>query len=585
MAGRRELDQSADACPFAPGSSPPKKGSFDGLLNVYDGFFGNWKLVTLSLVVTSLILMYSIASVSAPMVSLPSTPATWSIPGPKIVHSEGWAKARVAPRFDDVTVHEGDLILDGSDVLLIEDETFILGGKLYVMDEASVVLRNAELLLGFKIESTQQVAYHIDTPGSIAFFYDSSTLEAVDSSIACSGKALTIVLNGQSQWSVSNSDLSRANLALCEEASLEMTGSDVSRLGAGGDASADLLDCNVDWIGPTRAYKLGSWTDCSLRLAGSDVKLLELEFRDDARVLVSRQILGHHGLWNTYLNASEGGSAFNVTLEDTTISDQVTLRALDGDMEVRGLEGNYLLYGGRGALEVRDCVVNVVSASDTRINNSVCYLLSLSDDDESLVVDSRIDNVHYHGFRGTARYENVKIGRASYEYDCDGYIEGTITYAKDYLPYERWGSSGLTRTYEVIAHDEGRALGSVSLSLFGDEGEVLWNGETNDEGIAEFTVRLAASSSAPSLTYPDALQLEYGEPLRLEAHFGNQKQKVNVAFDSDTPLVFTFDPVNFPLHFLGRSYLTVVSGSFFVVIVLGYALSRTRDARYFLFDA
>lgn len=585
MADRGELDRSADACPFAPGSSPPKKGTLDGILNVYDGFFGNWKLVTLSLVVTSLILAYSIASVSAPMVSLPSTPATWSIPGPKIVHSEGWEKAGVTPRFADIAVHEGDLILDESDVLLIEDETFILGGKLYVMNEARVVIRNGELLLGFKIDSKQQGTYHLDPKGSVAFFYDSSTLEAVDSSITCSGKALAIILNGRSQWSVSNSDLSQANLALCEEASLEMMGSDVSRLGVGGDASLDVRDCDIDWVGPTRALKLGSWTDCSLSLAGSDVKHLELEFRDDARVLVSSQILGHHVLWNTYLNASEGGSAFNVTLVDTTISDQVTLRAVDGDMEVRGLEGNYVLYGERGVLEVRDCVVNVVSASDTSINNSVCYLVSLSDDDECLIVDSRIDNVHYHGYKGTARYENVKIGWASYENDCDGFIEGTITYAKDYLSFEQWALGGFTRTYRVIAHEKGRALGSVSLLLYSKSGELLWKGETNDEGIAEFKVRMASSRSIPSFTSPDVLRLEFSETLSLEASLGKKIHNVDVNFGSDTPLVFSFDSANFPVYVLRRSYLTVVSGSIFVVIVLGYVLSCTRDARHFLFDA
>jgi len=584
MAGKRELDRSAEACPFAPGSSPPKKGTFDGLLNVYDGFFGNWKLVTLSLVVTSLILVYSIASVSAQMVSLPTIPATWSIPGPKIVHSEGWEKARITPRFADITVHEGDLVLDGSDILLIEDETFILGGKLYVMDEARVVIRNGEFLLGFKIDSKQQGMYQLDPPGSVAFFYDSSTLEAVDSSITCAGKALAIILNGRSRWSVSNSDLSRANLALCEEASLEMMGSDVSRLGVGGDASLDMRDCDVDWVGPTRALKLGSWTDCSLLLTGSDVKHLELEFRDDARVLVTSHILGHHGLWNAYLNASEGGSAFNVTLEDTTISDQVTMTVMDGDMEVQGLEGNYILYGGRGVLEVRDSVVNVVSASDTRINNSVCYLLSLDDNDESLVVGSRIDNVHYRGFKGTARYENVKIGRASYEYDCDGYIVGAITYAKDYLPYERGVSGGITRTYRVIAHDEGRALETVGLSLYRDR-ELLWKGMTNDEGIAEFTVRASSYRFIPSSMYPDALQLEYDDTLTLKANLGDQIKNVEVAFVSDTPLVFSFDSANFPVYFLGRSYLTVVSGSIFVVIVLGYVFSRARDAQHFLFHA
>jgi len=583
MAGKRDLDRSAEACPFAPGSSPPKKGTFDGLLNVYDGFFGNWKLVTLSLVLTGLILGFSIASVSAPMVSFPSTPATWSIPGPKIVHTEGWEKAMVTPRFAEVTVHEGDLVLDGSDVLLIEYETFVLSGKLYVMDEARVVLRSGELLLGFKIDSKRQ-AYHIDPQGGVAFFHDSSTLEAVDSSITCSGKALAIVLNGRSRWSVSNSDLSRANLALLDDASLEIIGSEVSRLGVGGDASADVLDCTVDWVGPTRAFKLGSWTDCILRLAGSDVRNLELEFRDDARVIILSQIVGHHGFWNAYLNASEGGSAFNVTLEDTTISDQVMLRAVDGEMKVRGVNGNYILYGGEGPLEVRDSVVNVVSASETRINNSVCYLLSLGDDDESLVVDSRIDNVHYRGFKGTARYENVKIGRASYEYDCDGYIEGAITYAKDYMPYERGVSRGLTRTYRVIAHDEGRALGSVGLSLY-RERELLWKGVTNDEGIAEFTVRASASRFILSSTYPDALQIEYDDSLTLKANLGDQIQNVKVAFGSDTPLVLSFDSVNFPVYFLGRSNLTVVSGSVFVFIVLGYALSRSRDSRHFLLDA
>lgn len=581
MAGRK-LEESVDACPLVPGSAPPRKGIFDTLLNFYDGFFGNWKLVTLSLLLASVALGYSMMTVPAPMVVLPELPDSWSIPfAYSFSHHDSWGSKR-APSYTEVTVQEGDLVLEGGDVLVIENMTLVLNGEILVRDGAKLILRDGELFVNQSLDykrsskSLEPVYYH-----HAVRFEDSSTLQATDSKIVSIDGEGSIGFFGDSCGEVSGSDLSRINLHVSDHASFEASYSSINWMVVGGAASVDLGDCQISRVGLPHDLSSGSWEDCSIVVARSRVRDLELEFKDDAYVVLSTPIQGYHAFWNPYSNVTVRGMAVNMTLRETRVLGQVELTMLDGDMRVEGLSGGYVVRCLKGSLSVSDSVVDVVGAVESAcINNTVCNALQFYDLGQGTVVDSKVGSVTYQRFKGNVAYDNVIIDDVYVESYCDGRIEGSIRYAKNPYKFTKWGEGGLTREFRVLAHDDGRALQDVKLNVYDKDGSLLWSGKTDPQGAADFSIRSVLYTSPVNQA---TLEQRYSVPLELEAELAGVSQKATVSFGVSTPIVFDLDAGNAAAYAVGRGHLTVLSGSVIVLIVIGFSvyclqyITRSRD--------
>ncbi len=575
IADRGKLKESLDACPFAPGTTPPKKGPLDILLKHYDGFFGNWKLVSLSLVLAGIVLGYSVIAAPASMVSLPGSPDSWSIPFAFSPSHYDVKRSDRTPRFSDVTVHEGDLVLEGRDVLLIENRTLVLKGDILVKDMAKLVMINGELLVQHKTDIENPFS-----PLETCFYHHkisfkgSSTLQATDSMITSQNGEISIGFFGESQGSILDSDLSCVDIHGRDDASIEASGSSISQIILGGAASVEVFDCDIGWIGLAHDYTHGIWDECGVVVDQSRVRSLELEFKDDAHAIVSSPILGHHDFWNTYTNITREGSAFNVTLRDTYVLDQVLLTMLDGDMEVSDLSGRYMIYGLKGSLRVSDCVVDVVGAAgSTLVNNTVCNSLQFHDLGQNTIIDTKIGSVYYHGFKGNITYENVLISETSDLSGCDGYIGGTITQEKGLFKYAWLGIAGITRGFRVLVHDEGRAINKAELTLYDEDDALIWSGETNREGVADFSIRFVSYKSPMN---HDTIERNFNEPLRLEAKIGDVKQEAVVTFGVSTPIVFDLDSKNVTVNEFGTENLKALSGSMIVFLLAGFSLHHTQ---------
>ncbi|UCD44148.1 MAG: hypothetical protein JSV27_08390 [Candidatus Bathyarchaeota archaeon] len=587
MAGRK-LEESMDACPLAPSTDPPSKGVFDTLLNFYDGFFGNWKLVTLSLLLASVALGYSMMTVPAPMVVLPGLPESWSIPfAQSFSHHDSWGSRRT-PSYTEVTVQEGDLVLEEGDVLVIENMTLVLNGEMLVRDGAKLILQEGELFLNQSLDykrsfkSLEPVYYH-----HAVRFEGSSTLQATDSEIVSLDGECSIGFFGDSRGEVSGSDLRRINLCVSDRASFAASHSSINWVVVDSAASVDLGDCQISRVGLPHDLSRGSWEDCSIVVARSRIRDLELEFKDDALAVVSTPIQGYHAFWNPYSNVTVRGMAVNVTLRETRVQGQVQLTMLDGDIQFKGLSGSYEVHSLKGSLSVSDSVVDVVVAAESAfINNTVCSTLQFSDLVQGTVVDSKVGSVKYLRFKGYVAYDNVIIKDALVDSYCNGRIEGTISYAKSPYRFSTWGEGGLTRVFRVLAHADGRALKDVKLKVYDKGGSLLWSGETDTQGAAGFSVRSVLYTSPVDQA---TLEQRYSEPLVLEAESAGVSQKAMVSFGVDTPIVFAFDAGNAAAYAVGREHLAVLSGSVIVLIVIGFSLyclqyitrSRSRPRPYF----
>jgi len=67
-------------------------------------------------------------------------------------------------------------------------------------------------------------------------------------------------------------------------------------------------------------------------------------------------------------------------------------------------------------------------------------------------------------------------------------MEGTITFTDDTYVSD-WYESTITRTYPVIVTDsDGSAVANAPLSLYSNDGVLLWTGVTDSEGGASFEI-------------------------------------------------------------------------------------------------
>ena len=70
VVGSKPKETLEDACPFPPGYEPPKRsGLTNDLINFYDEFLGNWKIVAAIITAASLVLAYSILNVPPPPIT------------------------------------------------------------------------------------------------------------------------------------------------------------------------------------------------------------------------------------------------------------------------------------------------------------------------------------------------------------------------------------------------------------------------------------------------------------------------------------------------------------------------------------
>ena len=151
-------------------------------------------------------------------------------------------------------------------------------------------------------------------------------------------------------------------------------------------------------------------------------------------------------------------------------------------------------------------------------------------------------------FSGNVFFDNVTIVHCGGFYNSQYFIYGIVEMGTF---IGGWVSSNVTRNYNVVARDmSDNPMENVELTLFGQNYEAIWNGNTDTLGKANFNV-----------TFTDS---NYTDTLKLEAVKGNFSATMNVSFLSDTPLILT----------LGTYNVAVIDLTpFKTVIGQGYSLS------------
>lgn len=586
---KRRAIRERDACPIPPGTEPPRRRGrpVEILLNFYDDFLRNWKIVLSVLTAASLVLAYSLLTVPPPPISLPGEPDAWSRHIPEPTYYIWFIEAVWEPKFENQIVHDGDLILEGDDVLIVENSTYILNGELLVRDNARLVLRNAELYVK---EKRSWIPTDLLPSPFVVVFNDTATLEAYNSSIAYPvGGWLDIGFLQFSDAAIDSSDFSRAFIYGDDHSKLKITNSEVERLIITKDSICEIVNSEISGISCVSCYHgqlrghflLGVWDSCRVDAWNSTVKNVSFEFENCTSATVSSDFHRYHKFWNSYINFSVDGSVFNLTLHDTNITGSSYLTLIEGFLRVQNIDGLYSIRVFNGTLQVSNCSFSGLGCgvgSRAEVEDSVFQRLFLMDDAQGLVSRSKMDRLLLEDFKGDAVFDNVLINEV---YGCEGcecFISGRITFGENASTSEiRWGRERevVTRGFEVITQREGWVLPHVELNLYDKDETPIWRGETGKDGKANFNISFCRFWP---LYEPYKYVSNQDDIWRLEAIKGEANYNISVGFLSDTPIVFTFPSLPKQPFWTQNWFLAALSASTIVLVFVAY-LRKSLTAR------
>jgi rhodanese-related sulfurtransferase len=395
-------------------------------------------------------------------------------------------------------VHNGDLIIHGTQNFVIENCTYIQTGNICIMDSATLLIRNT--LLHMKNEYAIQLnmtatlrlknANVSDTPSypvGATYLYENSTLDMAfaqyDSTIHQYDYSTIIVTNstvaGINPVShgviyIYNSTVNWLQIGWCSDIFIYF--STVVNLGSGGNI-----------------YVCNSTLDSPHIYLHTDATLTDLN-------------PGFYKDWNIHTNETTL-ETYNTTLVNTTVE-----------------RGWGISIGIAWEYTYRNPKVNVYNSTLVYFGASDCNPFVYFNNCSLIWLD-------LWDFGGTLQFDSSQITlRQPYPAVISNshfYIRGNITLIYDTISTAlyRWENTTVTRNFDMVTLNKtSEPLGDVQLSLFGKYRTLVWSGSVDDFGGADF-----------NLTFTDS---NYTDTLTLEVTKDNFTSSRDIAFLTDTPVTF-----------------------------------------------
>jgi hypothetical protein len=570
-----------DACPFPPDKKPPEKDFLSRTHNLYDEVFGNWKIVVSILSAASLILAYSLLTVPPPVAPSVSVPDSWGRAFPEYEYAPREVFAWV-PEYENQMVQQGDLLLEGEDVLLIENCTYVLNGQLLVKDNARLILRNAELFIQEKREWASGVNL-IPAPVHMGF-NNSAVFKAHNSSIIYPDSSASIGFLQNSEAVIDSSRLDSVNIYGDEESTICVSDSTIGTINVAGGANFELYNSEVSSIScysivdRMRWFRSESdWERCRVEVWNSTLDHLHLKAKNcDATILAP--LKGFHRSWNSYEHvACERGIVLNVTFHNTEVTgDYWGLSAELGNLRVENSKDVEYISVRNGSLNASNSSIRFLTC-DT--NSAVCIencnmdWLSFEGGVDADISGSKAELLILDDFEGSLQMDMFSAEEVSLYGQVEAYMEGSALFGEDATGEELyWDSGFIVRSFEVGTRGGDRVLPNVRLTLYDDDDNAVWSGQTDKNGEASFNITFCH-------WWPLYEQFkyvnDYEDTWRLEATDGEFTKNATVCLFNDTPIVFTFPSVHEPPFWRQRWLLSAVSISVITVVIAG-VLARRR---------
>lgn len=578
MADDKRPDEALDACPLPPGGQPPERDARVDVMNFYDRLFGDRRIVASAVTLAGILLLYGLMLPTPPLIIPASTPEAWDRTFPEVEYTS--REEEFSPRFENLTIHEENLILEGDDVLVIENCTFVLRGWVLAKDNAKLVLRNCEFYMDERVWRPEDpfnfLRWSLDV-----LFNDSAVLEVHNSSIL--GKHLiSMGFTRESRCLIDGSTLEMTFVFMDEGSSIQIRGSSASTISASGDSTCEITGSSVGYI---RSYSIAEWTgDLELEtdFVGSRVVLrnstlngLSLIARNiDASL--DTQVVGYHEHWSSrdYLGGEE---VFDVEFHDTNLTGGWSLELASGSLNVVSLQDLDGLVIQNSTSMIANCSLShldCIGDSEVEAEDCIFFFLELGDRSNVAISRSKAEILSVEDFIGTATFDEFLIQETWLDEEIEAYIEGSLTFGENISRSDNdWRRGYITRNFEVHTQGEERALPGVELTLYDMDGASVWNGLTGIAGVVNFNLTFARFYQLPeSFEYVN----NHEDLWNLVASWEGVSRNATVGLlVTDTPIVFTFPSTGPPFGIQGF-FITALGLSLMAVVGGGYVLYRNR---------
>lgn len=473
--------------------------------------------------------------------------------GVGIVRVETSSDGAFALYYDNVTVHDGDIVINGTQTVVIENCNFTQNGAISITDMGKLIITNSTLVLfghiRLKDNANMTVVdstfenpfpmgsyYQIELRGSsTTVIHDSYAWEPFhfdeydNSSLFLSGNNTSIYdLDCNSYSSVSISDHAYLGDLIAQgfcSASIS-NGSRLSNLymsASSGDISVSDLRAGF----PMSAYLRGSGQSPDITISDSTVRSISLFWRDchfQINECVSDYPWSTIGLAATNSSGTIRNSSLDVDLwtpsqayiENCNLA-QLGFDLLSANATFENLVPGYYDYW--------NVYTNAsVATSPSYLNNitlSACQIQKwwINVDDANISVSSSqlyflgtegiLSGVCNFSVRNTSILEMAPMGFSNVDFDnatveywyvapsSSTYVFGNVTFG---LVSYFGTASVITRCYSVVVlANETQPVSEANLTLYASS-EVVWSGLTDETGQAFFNVTFTADNYAMVLT-------------------------------------------------------------------------------------
>ncbi|HWQ57554.1 MAG TPA: hypothetical protein VN540_00925 [Clostridia bacterium] len=443
-------------------------------------------------------------------------------------------KARASFRPDET--HEGDLVLDGTEVLTIENEQFLQLGNVYVNDEARLIIRNATFMLGRGSVPTVHVYINVSEQASL-IIENSMVIEKNEE-----GAGMLIVIRNHGTMTLTDSP---AEIHLLEQygGTVEIRNSEmINEIGGllqiiGG--STRVADSTLGALAltiPSGASLALSGLKSGAYLESWDVRdwILDAGYQlafERVTILEDRLEPGPY----------ERGWLFMPAADSHVLISDSELRKVFIELNGESAAFDNLKIGMPSSLRYRDIVLDgitmtgqwpfVVRDSNVTIRNSDYLFLQPSGTSNLVLVNAHMVEFIPREFYGTISFDQCTwtnageiIGGEDYHSAGNDFtITGSLTIGPELRVNLQWKNARVTREYAVVVTDrEGRPLAGLTVSADGQSYTTDRNGEV--------VFRLVFDES------------NYNAPTRLEvAREGEVLYQQEIDFFTSTPVTITVE--------------------------------------------
>jgi hypothetical protein len=443
--------------------------------------------------------------------------------------------------YENVTTHEGDLIINGTQTYVVENCTYIQRGNILVSDSANMIVHNS-------VFTMDQDYWH-----QFQFIVDEQARLEITNSSVDAPKGFGLECLGYSKINMNQSDLRGMGIWADGGASVLVSNCTAPGLNPSGNCRMVVLNSSLDAIG----LYIPPWSDpgfigvidglqpgyigylrlrqnqtaidveCDLTLANTTVNCWNLSVPHETKVVLSNSTI--ETLWILYHQV---------------------------DVEIHGLHQGYF-----EDFDIFNLTLRKIRISD--------IMVAISDSASAKLIDT---TVSLHFFEGECSaslsnsdaipfYARFSSGILSFDRSslaCDG-IVGTQLYILGNVTHVEWQgdwfSSNVTRSYTIVMRDtSNNSLDNIELTLFGPNETALLHGFSDNWGTASFNITFA------DLNYTDTLNLQ-----TYKKGFYNVSETISLL--SSTPICINLTEK--PLGDINEDHVVNILDVFIVALAFG----------------